>query len=354
MNYLTADEVKKIFSKDKFSDLFLKSRIIHEALENGNFFLEYQPKISILEESLGEVKGLEALLRLKYKGEIIQPGIFIDYCEKNKLIIPIGAYVIEQIAKDMVNWRSQNSNIVPCSVNITQEQLHLECRSMYYDPSFSFAKQASIIMEKYKLSNELLEFEMIERDTSSNYNEIIFEVVSKILSLQKKDISLNFKSILENIQLNSFKRITFDDVLPFLKEINSEGFILSIDDYGKGMHNTNTLTSNLFSILKLDKTTIDLIPKVLSKNTMPLEFRPFYDFLHYKKNYCVSLVAEGVESFEQLNFLRTIGVTDNFNMDHFDMVQGYYFSKPISKEKIPAILKPGYFSEYFKRDMNSK
>jgi EAL domain-containing protein (putative c-di-GMP-specific phosphodiesterase class I) len=345
MNNFTKQEVINLFHGNN-SSLSEKTEFIHEALEDELLYLVYQTKVSILKKSLGKVIGLEALIRLNHNGEEIEPRVFIDFCEREKLVIPIGTYVTEKVAKTMSEWRSQGVKLVPCSINITREQLYPKYRSLHYDPSYSFAQQTKDIISKYALKTELFDFETIERDTSNVLEETKREIATALMKIQYSGVMLSSKIIEDTINKINPKKLNFEDVKPELQELKKLGFKLSIDDYGSGEHNVDTLLTGLFDNLKLDKTTIQLIPQVLMdirKNT-PLEFKPFFDFLHYGSNYNLNLIAEGVESIEQLNYLRFL----DYHGKMYDAVQGYYFSKPVPSNEIPNLLRPGYFDEHFK------
>jgi EAL domain-containing protein (putative c-di-GMP-specific phosphodiesterase class I) len=309
----TSTDLKKLFKKEDLMSNLEKKILIEEAIQNKNFFLVYQPKVSILKESLGEVCGLEALVRWNYNNETIFPSVFIDFCEKQKLIIPLGRYVIENVARDLNNWLEKGSTIVPCSINVTREQLHGNYRLLHLDQKSSFIEEVQFILEGYDLDSSLFEFELIERDTFNPKN-------------------------------NEEKRITFSDLKPVLEGLRNMGCKLSIDDYDEdGQHNIGTIRSRLFDFLKIDKKDIDSIPLKLSENRRPLDFSVFNDFLHYKENYQIPLIAEGVESKEQLNFLRTI----EWHEQKIDMVQGFYFSRPIYPQEVAKVLVRGHFDSKF-------
>jgi EAL domain-containing protein (putative c-di-GMP-specific phosphodiesterase class I) len=336
--------------QNKDSTLVQKSHFIYDALEKGNFYVMYQPKVSILRESLGTVIGLEALIRLNHNGEEIGPWAFIDFCEKEKLIIPIGTYVTQQVAETMNQWKLDGMTLVPCSINVTREQIYPGYRSLHYDQPYSFAQQTKDIISKFDLETHLFDFEIIERNTSNILEETKREIIMTLMEIQNNGTTLSKKIIEEILEKINPRKLEFDDIKPELLELKKIGFKLSVDDYGSGEHNVDTLLTGVFDTLKLDKKTIDLIPQVLMdvERGTPIEFKPFFDFLHFGSNYGLDLIAEGVESLEQLNYLRFL----EYYGKMYTGVQGFYFSKPVLKEEIPDLLKPNYFEKYFIQDMN--
>lgn len=324
-----ANDIKSIFleskSKNIFEDPMLveKRDIILSSLKQGNFVLEYQPKVSIIPKTLGKVTGLEALVRLKIDDQLISPYHFIDFCERSKLIVTLGDYLLEQAAKDMKQWEKMGAILVPCSLNVTREQLIPRNRialgtnfngsySSYLSevtPSHTILEHIEKVSKHYDLPNSIFELELIERDTAGSIDE----------------------------------RISFEELTPILNQIKNNGYLLSIDDYGRGSHNINTLRSGVFDYLKIDREETSQIPIHLMSHATVWDPRVFNDFLHYSSNYNLSTVVEGVESKEQLDFLRVL----DFNNRKFDAVQGYYFSKPLSADKVPKVLAPGYFKDKF-------
>ncbi len=325
----TPNDIKSIFSNSKskniFDDPFLveKRDIILTSLKEDRFVLEYQPKVSIEPNSVGEVTGLEALVRLKIEDELISPYFFIEFCERSKLIVDLGDYLFEQAARDMKMWKEGGAKLVPCSINVTREQLVSRNRAALgtnSNPNYSsytsdmttsstLLDHIEKISEKYGVPREMFELELIERDTAGSIDE----------------------------------RISFEEILPILYQIKQRGHKLSIDDYGNGSHNINTLKSNVFDYLKIDREQTSQIPVHLMSHNTVWDPRIFNDFLHYSSNYNLKTVVEGVESKEQLDFLRVL----EFNNRRFNSIQGYYISKPLPSDKIPSILIPEYFKDKF-------
>ena len=324
-----ANDIKSIFSKSKsrniFEDPFLveKRDIILSSLKEGRFVLEYQPKVSIESKSVGKVTGLEALVRLKIEDELVSPYFFIEFCERSKLIVNLGDYLFEQAARDMKQWKEDGARLVPCSINVTREQLVSRNRTILgtnSNPNYSsypsevttsstLLDHIKKICENYGIPEEMFELELIERDTAGSIDE----------------------------------RISFEEILPILYQIKQRGHKLSIDDYGNGSHNINTLKSSVFDYLKIDREQTSQIPIHLMSHNTVWDLRIFNDFLHYSSNYNLKTVVEGVESKEQLDFLRVL----EFNNKKFDSIQGYYISKPLPVDKVSKVLAPGHFKDKF-------
>ncbi len=348
MDVKTALELKNLFKDSSISTLAAKHKVIHEAIEDDNpenyFFLEYQPKVSIHEETLGETMGLEALIRWYFNGEVISPYFFIEYFEKSNLIIPVGEKVLEKVCDDMNFWRSSGLSLVPCSINISKEQLYSRTRQLYHSFDFSFANHAREIIHKKGLEEALFEFEYIERETSDPLMYVKKKIMERLFI---RKATCTKEEVSDFLDQQIFDQVSFKSILGELKELKNgypNSFRLSIDDYGGGIHEMSMLRSNVFDTLKVDKNIIDFILQENVGSPQGEKLKPLYDFLHLKSNYHVHLIAEGVESKRQLDILRAI----TYNGETFDAVQGFYFSKPISAQEIAKVLRqPRYYWDKF-------
>ncbi len=236
-----------------------------DALETNQFVIYLQPKCSLDTE---KIVGAEALVRWKHpqKG-LIPPGKFIPVFEKNGFIMELDAFIWEGTCKLIKKWIDAGKKVLPISVNISRVNL--------YNPQL-----VSIIrdlVEKYGIPPDLLELEI----TESAYTNNAFQLI---------------------------------DVL---NEFHEHGFTVLMDDFGSGYSSLNMLKDIPVDALKID-----------------LNFLSGADTLGRGKNILSSVVgmsrsinlptiAEGVETKEQADFLRSI---------ECHRAQGYFFYKPMPIE----------------------
>ncbi len=245
---------------------------MEEALSNHEFTVIYQPKTFTSNEKLA---GAEALIRW-YKGdEIIPPNKFIPLFEKNKFIIKLDLYIFEQVCKDLAIWREKYQYMPTISINVSKEHFTNE----------NFIDEYVKICKKYHIEPSSIDLEITESAT-----------------------------IDQNI-----------DIIKVLHNIKARGFMISIDDFGTGYSSLSMLQNMPIDILKIDKVFVDKAD--LQSNNNIINYIMFI-----AKHLGVKTIVEGVETKEQMEFVKAIGG---------DIIQGYYYSKPIIKEE---------FEEYFKKN----
>jgi EAL domain-containing protein (putative c-di-GMP-specific phosphodiesterase class I) len=231
---------------------------IRDAVENYEFIMYYQAQYDI--EGIN-ILGYEALIRWDHpvKG-IIQPSEFIPYLEQLDLSLEIDKYVLKKVSSDLENkiLLKDTRNI---SVNISAKS--------FEDSTFvSFLKE---VIEDYKLDPSRITLEITE-DT-----------------------------LMKNIKNN------------FIKDIKALNFKISIDDFGTGYSSLAYISSMEFDEVNLDMTFVQAI----SKSKRDEQICKF--ILHMFRELDVNIVAEGVETQEQLEFVRREGA---------NIIQGYLHSKP--------------------------
>ena len=234
-----------------------------EALESGQFIIYLQPKYDMRDCS---IIGAEALARWMHpKDGLISPGDFIPLFERNGFILQLDEYIWELACKTLREWLDKGYQPVPLSVNVSR--LHL------YDTDF--CDKLLALINKYDLPPELLELEI----TESAYTE--------------------------NPQ-------TLYGIMDRLQEA---GFLFSMDDFGSGYSSLNILKDIPVNLVKIDlnflqqaRRGIDVGRDIL-KGTIQL--------IH---NIDLPVIAEGVESAEQAQFLLNAGCVH---------AQGYYYAKPM-------------------------
>ena len=242
---------------------------LHNVIKDKELFLEYQPVMDIKKN---KCLGFEALVRWQHKElGLIPPTEFLPYAEETNTMTDIGNWVITQAIKDYKKVAG-TSNFI--SINISTTELD--------DP-----KTVQVITKAIKTS----------------------KIAAKNIVLE-----LTETSIMRNPE---------DSITKFNK-LNKSGVNIAVDDYGTGHSSLSYLKRLPISILKIDKSFIDDIGKDLN-NTIIVK-----STIQLAHNLGLKIVAEGVETKEQLEFLKK---------NHCDFVQGYYFAKPLKLDKLKEFLE---------------
>ena len=249
--------------------------IMQQALENREFVIYYQPKISTQNDKITEA---EALVRWFRNGKLIPPNEFIPIFEKNRFIIKLDKYIFKEVCKDLNNWKQKNVNLkVPMiSINISKEHFYEE----------EFIKEFVDIAKKYNIDPKEIELEITESATLNS--------------------NIDFIKIMNNIK--------------------KYGFRISLDDFGTGTSTLGMLQNMPIDTLKIDKIFVDKI----DFNNTDKNIIEYIVYIAKKLN--LKTVAEGVENENQVNYLKSI---------ECDILQGYYYSKPVSKGTFLQSLKFG-------------
>lgn len=273
---LSGKNVYTIFNKDVADSYFRKTLIESEilnAIDNNEFFLLYQPKVDI---SSNRITSLEALIRWQNdKLGFISPGEFIHIAEGKGYIVQIGNWVLEEAIKTASLWKKKGYEFETISVNISPIQLKRK----------DFIPTLLSLCKKYNIPHSLLEIEITERTLMG----------------------------------------TCEENVGIINDLIESGFRISIDDFGTGFSNLISLIEFPISTLKIDKSIIDNIESEKNK----LVFKSIVTLGKYLK---FKIIAEGVETKEQLDILTKLGCNG---------IQGYYFYKPLPKEDIEKLLEKG-------------
>lgn len=244
---------------------------LHHAIENNEFHIKYQPKIDVITK---KIIGAEALLRWNQEelGEI-SPSDFIPIAEESSLINQIGKWVITQVCHDIARLKHDFNNDLCISLNVSSSQiLHQNLHQIIEDN-----------LQKNGIDSSCIELEFTE-------NMLIKQARKSLLVLE---------------------------------ELEKTGVKLSIDDFGTGYSSLNYLKTLPIHALKIDKSFICDTPShegdcAIAKSIISLA-----------KNLNLDVIAEGVETPEQLQFLRDNGCS---------IIQGFYFSKPLDINAFRAYL----------------
>ena len=239
---------------------------LHQALLHDQFIVNYQPKLDIRS---GRIYGAEALIRWKHpvKG-IISPAEFISVAEEIGLIEDIGKKVLNDTCHQYSIWNKANLSLPRIAVNISSNQ-------------FQNNKLISVIKE-------------ILRETKTPAHVLELEVTESLFI--NKDSSVTEK-------LDQLRRL---------------GILIAIDDFGTGYSSMSYLKKLPVDVLKIDKSFIDDIENNNESCRITQAIIKLAQILGK------TVVAEGVETLDQLELLREWGC---------DIIQGYYFSRPLTSEK---------------------
>ncbi|MDQ6992704.1 MAG: EAL domain-containing protein [Mariprofundus sp.] len=238
---------------------------LHKALDNDQLTLYYQPKVDTQSH---KVIGFEALIRWIHpqKG-IVSPIDFIPIAEESGLIVPIGQWVIQAACRQHQAWRKAGVPPVSIAVNLSAYQFadeHL----------LSGIKE---IMQQTHMPAKYLELEITE-------------------TVLMRDA---------------------DSALHILNEMKAMGLKISIDDFGTGYSSISYLKHFPVDVLKIDREFVKDLPESEQDATITTAIIMLAKALNLR------LVAEGVETVEQLNWLRD---------RYCDQIQGYFFSPPVPPE----------------------
>lgn len=269
-NYYSADNQKNRLFQEKLNYDFNK------AIANKEFQVYYQPKISI-EGDKFKLTSAEALVRwIHPELGFVSPGMFIPLFEENGNIKILDRYVWNEAARQINEWKEKYGLSVPVSVNVSRVDM--------FDPNI--VNYICSIVKEYKIEPKDLYLEI----TESAYNN------------------------------------ETDQITGIINKLKEEGFRIEIDDFGSGYSSLNTLATLSFDILKLDMKFV----KDMFKNEKTLKMIGIVSDI--AKHLNVKLVAEGVETSEQLEKLKEL---------KYDIIQGYYFSKPVPSAE---------FEEFFSKE----
>ncbi|HHO65171.1 MAG TPA: bifunctional diguanylate cyclase/phosphodiesterase, partial [Epsilonproteobacteria bacterium] len=240
---------------------------LRQAIDNEEFFIHYQPQIETVNNMM---VGLEALIRWDHPTRgILYPSSFIALAEETGLIVEIDRWIMKCAMKQISQWYAEGFNPGILALNLSIKQLE----------GNGFIQELKDNLEKFSFKAEWLELEITERQ------------------MMKKP----------------------DDVIAKLREINALGIGISIDDFGTGYSSLSLLKRLPINKLKIDRSFIDDI--LYDKDDVAI----VQAIVALGKSLKLDLIAEGVETEEQKNFLVNKGCTH---------MQGHYFSYPVFPEEI--------------------
>lgn len=241
-----------------------------EALKNGEFRIYMQPKCNMRD---GKIVGAEALVRWEHPQRgLISPGIFIPVFERNGFIKKLDIYMWEETAKWLSKRRRRGERVLPVSVNVSRiDILGMDVFEIFHK-----------IVEKYEISPDMLEVEVTESAYTGRPEKIIATI----------------------------------------EQLMHYGFTVLMDDFGSGYSSLNVLKDINIDILKLDMRFLDNANKK-SRDIL-------VSVVHMARWLKLKVIAEGVETKEQVEFLLGIGCI---------YAQGYYYYHPMPLGEMEKLLE---------------
>lgn len=245
---------------------------VEDAIRHGQFYVNYQPKYNITGDE-PVLSSAEALVRWRhpYLGTI-SPGVFIPLFENNGLIQVIDRFVWEEVVRCQGEWKKKGIS-VPVSINVSRMDLYHS----------SLKEDLDGLLEKNGLDRSDLYLEI----TESSYSDDV------------------------------------DQILEVVKKLHDAGYTIEMDDFGTGYSSLGMLAEAPIDVLKMDMRFI----QNLKNDRQEIMIRMIMDIAGFME---LLVVAEGVETKEQVDFLKKAGC---------DIIQGFYFSKPLSADEFEKKLR---------------
>ncbi len=245
---------------------------ILDAIRNKEFRVYYQPQYDAL---TNQIRGAEALARwIRPDGTIVMPGAFIPPLEKSDQIVELDWYMYREVCAFLKRERERGDWEIPISINFSRRHVFEE----------NFVTTLCAIADACKIPRRLLVVEITE---------------SALVECE-------------------------ESVLRLVESVRAEGFPIAIDDFGCGLSSLSFVKDVSSDILKIDKS---LLSHNCEDEKERIVLESMFTFAHRLK---MLTVAEGVETREQLGFLRTCGC---------NVIQGYLFAKPMPEEDFLTLCK---------------
>ncbi len=240
------------------------------ALERQEFVLHYQPKIALSNRA---ITGFEALIRWQSPElGLVSPGEFIPLLEQTGLILQVGYWALKRASLDHRSWHERGLNPPQISVNVSAIQLR-------------------------------------QRD----FVPTVRQAVTLAVAPQVIELEITESNVMEDIRASVEK----------LSKVRDIGLEIAIDDFGTGYSSLAYLARLPIQTLKIDRSFVHAMMKEAAAGTLVETIVSLAHTLRLK------VVAEGVETDDQLNALAALGC---------DQLQGYVFSKPVPPEAVPSLL----------------
>ena len=244
------------------------------ALINKEFIVYYQPKYNLKEE---RYCGAEALVRWKMSnGVVIPPSEFISFFEKKGFITRIDMYVLKEVCINMSRWIKEGKEPIVISVNISKIDFYKD----------RILEDIISIVDYYNIPHKYIELEMTETLAAENLKKFC----------------------------------------AFSNKCRNAGFLVSMDDFGSGYSSLTMMKDLSIDVIKIDKSMFpdNIYDESFKKGKVIIEH-----IINLSKELSMKVVAEGVEDKALVDELRSMNC---------DMIQGYYFGKPMEYEKLNELI----------------
>lgn len=260
--------------EDEITDRLLLENHLRYALGRGEFVLNYQPQI---DTTSGEVIGFEALIRwFSPEYGFVSPMKFIPIAEEMGLINKIGEWILREACEFSIKMNEKSNKKIVISINISPIQLNQD-----------------------------------------NFIEIVKKVISDTnVNPSIIGIEITETSLMETFEENSKK----------LEKLRELGVKVSLDDFGTGYSSLNYLLRLPIHIIKIDRSFI------LNMTTDKRGIKIIESIINLAHNMGLDVVAEGVETSEQLEILKSLNC---------DIIQGYIFGKPLAEDDSILYIEEG-------------
>ena len=247
---------------------------LRRALGQGEFEVHYQP---IVDLGAGRLSGMEALVRWRHPERgLLAPVHFIALAEASGLIVPIGSFVLRQAALQVKAWRDEGHGPLRCEVNLSTRQFQ----------KADLVDEVALCLEETGLPPEALELEITE-------------------STAMHDVDASVST---------------------LHALRARGVRISLDDFGTGYSSLSYLKMLPVDTVKLDQSFVRDVTSDRGDAAIATAV------LTLARSLDLGVIAEGVESREQLDFLRARGC---------EVMQGFYFSRPLAASDMGSRLRSG-------------
>jgi EAL domain-containing protein (putative c-di-GMP-specific phosphodiesterase class I) len=243
-----------------------------QALEQNQFILHYQPRV---DARSGEMTSMEALVRWNHPERgLVSPVEFIPIAEETGLILRIGDRVMEIACAQIADWKKRNIALVPVSINVSARQFQ----------AGDLHAKLKACLSRHEIDAHLLEVEITESAMMGESSAVMAELVA----------------------------------------IRELGIELLVDDFGTGYSSLSQLQRLDMDVLKVDRVFTNELGK---SSEGEIFFKAIVSMAHALN---MRVVAEGVETREQLELLRSLSC---------DEIQGYYISRPVPPEQMLALMR---------------
>lgn len=244
---------------------------VRNALENGEFTVFYQPQYSYRTKRMC---GVEALMRWRHAGQMISPAKFISRLERNGMIYEVDRFIWRRVCQALSAWKKEGIDAPYMSINVSGRDMH----------HADFEAYLVSLTEEYDLQPQNLHLEI----TETAYMKDLKFMIRVIKSLQRR------------------------------------GFIVEMDDFGRGYSSLTALKNVPFDVIKLD---MDFLQESEINEKAKQILTSVIEMLQKIR---IPVIVEGVECEKQAELLNRLGC---------DYMQGYYFGKPTDRPAFEALLR---------------